>query len=109
MRAIDARDMGNEGVICVWEVDGVLVDPGPQSTEAALLEALDALQRVGGERHQPRYDERGGDQARHVQALEAPVGRRGTRPPRSGGEQGEHGHPQHAACHGCQPTPADVI
>jgi glyoxylase-like metal-dependent hydrolase (beta-lactamase superfamily II) len=41
MRAIDARDMGNEGVICVWEVDGVLVDPGPQSTEAALLEALD--------------------------------------------------------------------
>ncbi len=41
MRAIDARHMGNDKVICIWEVDGVLVDPGPQSTEATLLEALD--------------------------------------------------------------------
>ena len=40
MRAIDVRHMGNEKVICCWEVDGVLVDPGPQSTEATLLEAL---------------------------------------------------------------------
>src|ERR671915_281104 len=40
MRAIDVRHMGNEKVICCWEVGGVLVDPGPQSTEAALLEAL---------------------------------------------------------------------
>jgi glyoxylase-like metal-dependent hydrolase (beta-lactamase superfamily II) len=32
--------MGRERVICCWEVDGVLVDPGPQSTEATLLEAL---------------------------------------------------------------------
>jgi len=32
--------MGNEKVICCWEVDGVLVDPGPQSTEQALLDAL---------------------------------------------------------------------
>src|SRR5215212_7005461 len=44
MRAIDVRHMGNERVICCWEVDGVLVDPGPQSTEETLLEAL------GGER-----------------------------------------------------------
>jgi len=44
MRAIDALHLGNEKVICIWEVDGVLIDPGPQSTEATLLEAL------GGER-----------------------------------------------------------
>src|SRR5215212_7925343 len=40
MRAIDARHMGSEKVICIWEVGGVLVDPGPQSTEDRLLEAL---------------------------------------------------------------------
>src|SRR5918999_4910991 len=40
MRAIDVRHMGNEKVICCWEVGGVLVDPGPQSREATLLEAL---------------------------------------------------------------------
>jgi glyoxylase-like metal-dependent hydrolase (beta-lactamase superfamily II) len=40
MRAIDVRHLGNEKVICCWEVDGVLVDPGPQSTEEALLAAL---------------------------------------------------------------------
>jgi glyoxylase-like metal-dependent hydrolase (beta-lactamase superfamily II) len=41
MRAIDTRHLGLEKVICCWEVDGVLVDPGPQSTEATLLAALD--------------------------------------------------------------------
>jgi glyoxylase-like metal-dependent hydrolase (beta-lactamase superfamily II) len=41
MRAIDTRHLGIEKVICCWEVDGVLIDPGPQSTEATLLEALD--------------------------------------------------------------------
>jgi glyoxylase-like metal-dependent hydrolase (beta-lactamase superfamily II) len=40
MRAIDLRHLGNEKVICCWHVDGVLVDPGPQSTEHTLLEAL---------------------------------------------------------------------
>jgi glyoxylase-like metal-dependent hydrolase (beta-lactamase superfamily II) len=40
MRAIDTRHLGNEKVICCWDVDGVLVDPGPQSTEDTLLEAL---------------------------------------------------------------------
>jgi glyoxylase-like metal-dependent hydrolase (beta-lactamase superfamily II) len=44
VRAIDVLHMGRERVICCWEVDGVLVDPGPQSTEETLLEAL------GGER-----------------------------------------------------------
>ena len=40
MRPIDLRHMGNDKVICCWEVDGVLVDPGPQSTDEALLQAL---------------------------------------------------------------------
>jgi glyoxylase-like metal-dependent hydrolase (beta-lactamase superfamily II) len=44
MRPIDGRHQGLPKVICAWEVDGVIVDPGPQSTEDALLEAL------GGER-----------------------------------------------------------
>jgi glyoxylase-like metal-dependent hydrolase (beta-lactamase superfamily II) len=44
MRPIDVRHQGMEKVICAWEVDGFIVDPGPQSTEDALLEAL------GGER-----------------------------------------------------------
>ena len=40
MRAIDVRHRGIDKVICAWEVDGVIVDPGPQSTEAALIDAL---------------------------------------------------------------------
>ena len=44
MRAIDVKHLGQEHVICCWEVDGVLVDPGPQSCEETLLEA------IGGER-----------------------------------------------------------
>jgi glyoxylase-like metal-dependent hydrolase (beta-lactamase superfamily II) len=40
MRDIDVLHMGREKVICCWEVDGILVDPGPQSTEATLLDAL---------------------------------------------------------------------
>ena len=41
MRAIDVRHQGQEKVICCWEVDGVLIDPGPGATEATLLAALD--------------------------------------------------------------------
>ena len=41
MREIDLLHLGREKVICSFEVDGILVDPGPQSTEATLLEALD--------------------------------------------------------------------
>jgi glyoxylase-like metal-dependent hydrolase (beta-lactamase superfamily II) len=44
MRQIDVRHRGREKVIACFEVDGVLVDPGPQSCEETLLEAL------GGER-----------------------------------------------------------
>ena len=44
MRAIDLEHLGREHVICCWEVDGVLVDPGPQSCEDTLLAA------IGGER-----------------------------------------------------------
>ncbi len=41
MRPIDVKHLGHEHVICCWEVDGVLVDPGPQSCEDTLLAALD--------------------------------------------------------------------
>jgi glyoxylase-like metal-dependent hydrolase (beta-lactamase superfamily II) len=41
MRAIDLLHLGNEKVICCWEVDGALVDPGPESTVGTLLAALD--------------------------------------------------------------------
>jgi glyoxylase-like metal-dependent hydrolase (beta-lactamase superfamily II) len=44
MRAIDLRHMGNEKAICCWELDGVLVDPGPQSTEDTLLEGLGGVE-----------------------------------------------------------------
>jgi glyoxylase-like metal-dependent hydrolase (beta-lactamase superfamily II) len=40
MRPIDVLHLGREKVICAWEVDGVVVDPGPQSCEQALLDAL---------------------------------------------------------------------
>jgi glyoxylase-like metal-dependent hydrolase (beta-lactamase superfamily II) len=40
MRLIDTRHLGREKVIGCWDVDGVLVDPGPQLTEDVLLEAL---------------------------------------------------------------------
>lgn len=40
MRAIDLHHRGRDKVICAWEIDGVVVDPGPQSTEDALLDAL---------------------------------------------------------------------
>jgi glyoxylase-like metal-dependent hydrolase (beta-lactamase superfamily II) len=40
VREIDVRLKGMEKVICCWEVDGVLVDPGPQSCEETLLAAI---------------------------------------------------------------------
>src|SRR3954453_20289823 len=40
VRPIDVKHMGREHVICCWEVEGVLVDPGPQSCEDTLLAAL---------------------------------------------------------------------
>ena len=46
MRQIDVLHRGLEKVIACYEIDGVLVDPGPQSCEDTLLEAL------GGDRPQ---------------------------------------------------------
>jgi glyoxylase-like metal-dependent hydrolase (beta-lactamase superfamily II) len=41
VRPIDVRHLGREHVICCWQVDDVLVDPGPESSMDTLLEALD--------------------------------------------------------------------
>jgi glyoxylase-like metal-dependent hydrolase (beta-lactamase superfamily II) len=43
MRGIDLRHLGTERVICAWEHDGVLVDPGPESCLDVLLDALGDL------------------------------------------------------------------
>ena len=40
-REIDVRHLGNPLVICCYELDGVIVDPGPESSHRTLLEALD--------------------------------------------------------------------
>ena len=40
MRAIDVFHLGLEHVICAWQVDDVIVDPGPESTSDTLLDAL---------------------------------------------------------------------
>ncbi len=41
MRPIDVLHLGRPHVICCWEVDGVLVDPGPESSQENLVAALD--------------------------------------------------------------------
>ncbi len=41
MQPIDVKHLGRERVICCWEIDGVLVDPGPESCLETLLEGLD--------------------------------------------------------------------
>ena len=40
MRLIDVEHLGRPHVIGCWEVDGALVDPGPESSLGTLLEAL---------------------------------------------------------------------
>jgi glyoxylase-like metal-dependent hydrolase (beta-lactamase superfamily II) len=47
VRAIDTLHLGNPHAICCWEVDGVLVDPGPEVTLPTVLAAL-------GEGFEPR-------------------------------------------------------
>src|ERR671916_792990 len=47
MQVIDAQHRGRDRVIGVWEHDGVLIDPGPESTLATVLEGL-------GEGFEPR-------------------------------------------------------
>ncbi len=41
MRAIDLKHLGRDRAICCWEVDGVLVDPGPQTCMDTLVDELD--------------------------------------------------------------------
>lgn len=40
MRAIDVMHLGRPHVISSWETDGALIDPGPESSLATLLEAI---------------------------------------------------------------------
>jgi glyoxylase-like metal-dependent hydrolase (beta-lactamase superfamily II) len=40
MRLIDVKHLGRERVIGCWEVDGVLIDPGPSTSLDNLIEAL---------------------------------------------------------------------
>ena len=40
MRLIDVRHLGRERVIGCWQVDDVLIDPGPESSLETLIEAL---------------------------------------------------------------------
>lgn len=40
MRLIDVMHLGRPHVICCWQVDGMLVDPGPESSLPNLLEAI---------------------------------------------------------------------
>jgi glyoxylase-like metal-dependent hydrolase (beta-lactamase superfamily II) len=40
MRAIDVMHLGRPHVIACWEVDGILVDPGPESSLPHLIEEL---------------------------------------------------------------------
>jgi glyoxylase-like metal-dependent hydrolase (beta-lactamase superfamily II) len=40
VRPIDLCHLGQQHVICCWQVDDVLVDPGPESTIDTLLDAL---------------------------------------------------------------------
>jgi len=40
IRPIDARHLGRERVICCWQVDDVLIDPGPSSTVDTILAAV---------------------------------------------------------------------
>lgn len=46
MRVIDVMHLGRPHVIGCWEVDGALVDPGPESSLQTLLAALDERPRA---------------------------------------------------------------
>jgi glyoxylase-like metal-dependent hydrolase (beta-lactamase superfamily II) len=45
-RAIDVMHIGRERVICAYEIDGLIVDPGPSSSVETLLSALAAPPRA---------------------------------------------------------------
>ncbi|HUB99645.1 MAG TPA: MBL fold metallo-hydrolase [Solirubrobacterales bacterium] len=44
MRAIDVMHLGRPHVICCWDADGILVDPGPESSLDHLVEELGGQQ-----------------------------------------------------------------
>ncbi|CAN5578432.1 MBL fold metallo-hydrolase [soil metagenome] len=44
--AIDVKHLGREHVICAYEVDGLIVDPGPESCLDTLLDSLDEEPRA---------------------------------------------------------------
>jgi glyoxylase-like metal-dependent hydrolase (beta-lactamase superfamily II) len=46
-RAIDVMHLGNDRVICAYEVDGLIVDPGPTSCVDTLLEGLGDVEPRG--------------------------------------------------------------
>ncbi|MBA2545693.1 MAG: MBL fold metallo-hydrolase [Solirubrobacterales bacterium] len=46
MRLLDVRHLGNERVIGCWEVDGVLIDPGPESSLGNWVDELDGAPRA---------------------------------------------------------------
>ena len=80
MRVIDVEHLGRPHVIGCWEVDGALVDPGPESSLETLLAALDGEQpgALAAHPHPPRP--RGGDRrarAALARTLEVYVHERG--------------------------------
>ena len=46
-RAIDVRHLGRDRVICAYELDGLVVDPGPTSSLDALLDGLGGAEPRG--------------------------------------------------------------
>ena len=75
MRAIDVRHMGREKVICAWEVDGVIVDPGPQSCKETLLDGARRRAPAGAAAHPHPLRPRG-RAGRAAAALARPAGLR---------------------------------
>jgi glyoxylase-like metal-dependent hydrolase (beta-lactamase superfamily II) len=47
VRLIDVEHLGRQRVIGCWEIDGVLIDPGPTSSMGTLIEALDGAEPRG--------------------------------------------------------------
>ena len=43
-RPIDVLHLGRDRVICAYEIDGVIVDPGPSSSVETLIERLGATE-----------------------------------------------------------------
>src|SRR3954467_375508 len=81
MRLIDVRHLGRERVIGCWELDGVLIDPGPTSSMENLIEALggDAAPALLLTPIHPDHAGASGNLVRHWPALPVYVHERGAR------------------------------